>query len=565
MWKNIVSKSCDKIHPFGAICTVRILQFPILAVTFAGLMFSQLDAQSFRAPDMPGNQSATPTGKQVPSNSVRTLGVQTFDFVPQTRLKPPVPNSGSTSVLNGIQFQGQQPVIPGQMPVDEDLRSMIEGNFSMTESGVDGAELIRQRYPDGKVQIIREVRRDEDDNYYNHGPWKLLNRQGQILAEGQFHNGKMEGIWRRWHPSSAGGIFSSPPFRQFEGPFLSVASFTAGQLDGVWTLFDRAERKIFEIPYNQGKRDGTATWWFPNTMKMREVTFRDGLLDGSLREWDLQNQLVRNDEYVVGKRIIRQTSLYRPKVKQSEAFYFDSKLEPAGDDDWWQARPAAYRPTSEKIQHGPALVWFENGQPKMKGQYRDGLRVGQFTWWYANGQKQLQGNYEQGLKTGLWQWWHENGMKAIEGTYQADDPVDTWTRWDEQGNVLSTDELELPPADESGDKDANSETDGKSSILDQSDPPNITDADTKGMEEIETPQGTNIDELPEKTDKDAANDDGDEPFELKIEDVSPTKTGDESQEGYDPFEQVFPEEEENSGGESGEKSGGNSGEKSGEN
>ena len=348
------------------------------------------------------------------------------------------------SLRPGIELDSDgklQPLIPGRT----DLRSAIENldNWAEeTHESTEGPEVIWQNYPDGTPQLMRHMAQDKEGNYYNHGDWKLFNRQGQILAQGQFYDGVMDGVWKRWHPQSAEGIFATKPFNLFRGPFLSTASFSKGELDGIWVLQDNFERKIFEIPYRNGVRHGTATWWYPSSMKMREVNFKDGLMDGALLEWDEQDKLVRRDEYFGGKKIIRQMSYYRPKYKESENYYLDVKLEPGGSDDWWQAKPAGFVPTGARLQHGPALSWYDNGQPKMKGQYKNDARYGRFIWWHPNGQKQLIGSYdENGNKVGAWTWWHPNGVKAIQGQYESNVAVEVWRWWDENGQVESTENI----------------------------------------------------------------------------------------------------------------------------
>lgn len=321
------------------------------------------------------------------------------------------------------------------------LRPIIEQTIRRGEVPTrnrQGREVIRQRYPDGKIQIVREVAQDGEGNYFNHGRWQLFNRQGEVLAEGNFQEGLMHGYWSRWHPKSGSAVFSTPPYNQFPGPYFSTATFDRGQLDGLWTLFDRQRRKIFEIPYRDGKRNGTATWWFPNGLPMRQVTYADNLIDGSLKEWTPENRLVRHDEFIAGRRIVRETSLYVAKqAKETENFFLDSRLELGGEDDWWAAQPASYFPSGDRTQHGPALAWHASGQLKMKGQYRNGKRTGAFTWWHPNGQKQLEGTYRDGLKSGTWTWWHENGLRAVQGQHRDDQPVGVWTWWDDTGRVES--------------------------------------------------------------------------------------------------------------------------------
>ena len=384
----------------------------------------------------------------------------------------PIPTGSPIVQENGLTIQPSivvNPATPGvqsnQRTISEEpqLRRIIEGESNeLLPSPIrtlSGIEIIRQRYPDGKVQIERQVAQDNSGNYYNDGFWKLYNRSGQILAEGQFVKGIMNGFWKRWHPANGGGIFSTYPYNQFQGPFLSTTTFNNGKLEGVWTIHDRQKRKIFEIPYQDGKRHGTAAWFNPQGTRVREVTFYQGLIDGSLKEWNSQQKLVKHDEFISGKKILRHTTFYRPQQRESENYYLEPRLELNGTDDWWTAKPADYQPVGSRIQHGPAFAWHDNNQMKMKGRYNQGKRVGEFVWWHANGQKQLVGSYaDDGLKSGTWIWWHDNGQKSIEGRYENDIPVGRWTWWEENGSIQDQKDVSTS-GDSSPSSPANTERD----------------------------------------------------------------------------------------------------------
>lgn len=294
-------------------------------------------------------------------------------------------------------------------------------------------ERIRQHYPDGKVQVEREVTQDLEGNYMNHGDWRLFGPAGQSLAEGLFQYGLMEGPWSRWHPAEPAGIFTLKPFHLFRGPFLSTATFREGQLDGVWTISDANQRKIMEMSYRAGKRHGLSAWYYPNSARMREQYYVDGWLEGPLVEWDDRGRETRREEYQRGRRVAAERQLYRPNQPRSEVFFLDARLQLAGNDDWWEAKPAAYQSSGEKVQHGPCNTWYENGQPQMQGQFTEGQKTGSWTWWHPNGQKQLAGQFEADEKTGPWIWWHPNGLKAVEGHYEHDQPAGIWMWWDENG------------------------------------------------------------------------------------------------------------------------------------
>ena len=313
------------------------------------------------------------------------------------------------------------------------------------------ANTITQRFPNGNKRIVRTVAQDEDGNFSNHGPWEAFDIKGKSVAAGVFKRGVMQGQWRRIHTQSEGGLFSTQPFTLFQGPYLSVANFKDGKLNGLWTIYDRFRSKIFEIRYEKGIRNGTATWWYPNRAKMREATFKDGLLDGMILGWDDAEKPTRREEYVMGRRIVRNVTFYRPKMPKQEEFFLDSKLEPEGEDNWWDAQPASYLPRGSKVKNGGTAQWYQNGQLKHQGQFKEGQPVGRFIWWHANGNKHIQGIYTDGKKNRTWTWWHKNGIKKTEGTYQDDQPVGIWRAWHSDGNLRNEESFSLDQNDSESD------------------------------------------------------------------------------------------------------------------
>ena len=97
---------------------------------------------------------------------------------------------------------------------------------------------------------------DEDGNYFNHGKWTVKKPDGQVAASGTYEKNVMQGTWFREHGSESGGLFQTKPFNLFQGPFISIANFKDGKLNGMWTITDQYRRKIFEVPYENGQRNG---------------------------------------------------------------------------------------------------------------------------------------------------------------------------------------------------------------------------------------------------------------------------------------------------------------------
>ncbi len=297
-------------------------------------------------------------------------------------------------------------------------------------------EIIRERYPDGSIKIVRTIAQDADGNYYNDGGWLMYDRQQRPIASGTFVRGAMEGDWERVHEPGSGGLFSQMPFNLFEGPYLSRANFVRNEIDGVWTITDKSENLICSITFENGVRNGLASWFYPGGKKMREATFKQGVPHGIVLQWDQQGKMQRREQFVDGRKVIRKKSTYSNQTLASERVFRDQKLTPQVADNWWTAKPATFDREGEEVQHGPVAEWYPNRQPKMTGRYVDGVRDGLFTWWHETHNKKAEGEFAKGKRTGLWRYWHESGMKRSEGRFEEDRPVGVWRIWNENGKVV---------------------------------------------------------------------------------------------------------------------------------
>ena len=296
-------------------------------------------------------------------------------------------------------------------------------------------ETITQRYPDGKPQITRMVTQDETGNFLNHGQWKLFSQNGETMAEGSFKEGLMHGSWERWHPANSPGLFSEAPFNLYRGPWLSIANFRKGELDGSWTVSDRFRRKVFELSFKDGLRHGRATWYYPNNRPMREVDFKDGVLHGQMVEYDQKGKKTLDTNYVDGQELIVRKAFFFKDQQKAESNFLGAKTVYITKDDWWNAEPAQIEIQGQELKHGPTREWYPNGQLRLSGQYKQGLQVGSFRWWHPNGQKQIEGQYRAGKKVGTWTWHHANSQPAIRGGYESDSEVGVWRWWDENGKL----------------------------------------------------------------------------------------------------------------------------------
>jgi antitoxin component YwqK of YwqJK toxin-antitoxin module len=96
-----------------------------------------------------------------------------------------------------------------------------------------------------------------------------------------------------------------------------------------------------------------------------------------------------------------------------------------------------YAPNSKKPYIGKVYSFYDSGESKEEGKYRNGLKDGKWTQWHSNGQKSDEGTYKNGKKDGLWTQWHSNGQKSDEGTYKNGKKDGLWTEWHFTGSIYS--------------------------------------------------------------------------------------------------------------------------------
>ncbi len=309
----------------------------------------------------------------------------------------------------------------------------------------DEAESIKERFPNGKVKIQREVTQDSAGNYLNHGEWKMWDEAGRIVAQGQYRYGNRTGTWIRWYRSVVEApLLREAPYKDFAGPYVSQATFENDKLNGFWTIYDGKLRKISQWRFVDGHRHGLSVWWHANGRKMREIEFRDGDIDGHLIEWGTEGTVVTRESYQGGRKLAQKTALYpgnKQKQKKSEGMYLFAKDTEKTPDDWWNCKLATTAKTGNDERHGPWSSWHTNGQRQLEGTYDHDLQVGLFTWWHDNGQKALEGRYLNGKQDGPWVWWYDNGQKSIQGEYAKGNPTGRWTWWAEDGRVAQSADL----------------------------------------------------------------------------------------------------------------------------
>jgi len=79
----------------------------------------------------------------------------------------------------------------------------------------------------------------------------------------------------------------------------------------------------------------------------------------------------------------------------------------------------------EELQmNGKHTEYYDDGQKKEEGFYKDSKKDGFSTIWYENGQKRIEGNYKDGKPDGLWIKYREDGTEVFRQTFKNGELVD---------------------------------------------------------------------------------------------------------------------------------------------
>jgi antitoxin component YwqK of YwqJK toxin-antitoxin module len=316
------------------------------------------------------------------------------------------------------------------------VKSQPEEALATEVADVD-VETIRERFPNGRERVERQVALDANGDFKNHGRYQEWTVNGDLVSTGSFEMGLRQGPWIKMCRTQDAKLFETYPYSKFKPPFQSTVDFASDKMNGIWILTDADHRVVSQVSLTDGVREGTSTWFHPNGKILYQAEYKNGTLNGAFIEKGQDEKIIRNEQYTEGKRVEVEREYYPSKIKKSEISYLTASPTLLSQDDWVHTKLAVYDKVTNKIKHGSFQSFFENAQLKSKGTYDYGILVGEFESYYSNGQKESSGNYAKGKQDGKWTWWHANGMRATEAIYAEGQVDGEVLAWNEAGKRLT--------------------------------------------------------------------------------------------------------------------------------
>ena len=161
----------------------------------------------------------------------------------------------------------------------------------------------------------------DSDTPYTGKTFSLYNN-GQKMSEGNFKNGKPDGLNRGWHENGKQSIESN---------------WNNGTLNGLQVAWHKNGQKMSEGNIKDGKQDGVLMFWHENGQKIREENYKDGKGDGLQRRWHENGQTAVEANFKDGLQNGLAVSWYKNGQTAVEVNFKDGEIE-EGSEKYWNSK-----------------------------------------------------------------------------------------------------------------------------------------------------------------------------------------------------------------------------------
>ena len=113
-----------------------------------------------------------------------------------------------------------------------------------------------------------------------------------------------------------------------------------------------------------------------------------------------------------------------PELDASERLVTDDKACPTGSVAAGARHPAGQEIWCERsdVRHGPYVAWYESGQVKTRGYFREGLESYIWIGFWENGARKVEAQFKNGLQHGRMTQFDDAGFKVSESEWRNGEP-----------------------------------------------------------------------------------------------------------------------------------------------
>ena len=302
---------------------------------------------------------------------------------------PPPEEKGRARLMRETDSGGDEPekaVATKELEKDSDVSKSVRPTVAGIAKCPEGTTLAGAAPPQGLGQWC-----ERNGGFFGRsvriGPFMRWHPNGARSVQGNFVNGKPDGLFINWYP---------------DGRKAQETGYKNGLLQGTSVKYNKEGKKIFEGTYNAGTKHGRFHYFTRSGSPKSEGSFRNNIKDGL---WTIFNQQ--------GK-------------PRSKITFRDGKKE------------------------GRAELFYPDGMLQSSGAYQDAKPTGMWVSYFRDGGKKSQGSYVNGEKQGVWSFYDRTGAVTRTVTYvegRAQEEERPATAKGKQSKRGRNRERDLPPRD----------------------------------------------------------------------------------------------------------------------
>ncbi len=198
-----------------------------------------------------------------------------------------------------------------------------------------------------------------------------------------------------------------------------------GQIDSlrkkqnIWEEYHLSGELRGKGKYKSDIKIGEWTYFYPNGKTEQQGKYKNGLPDGKWIWYYDNGKVLREENYIKGKREGEMKDYTEDGKILTAGNYIDDKKE-----GFWIYEIPNYKIVGKYTDGNPDSTWtsyyMPSGKTRFKGNFLNGDADGMHTWYYENGNKMMFGNYKAGLREGEWKFFDEYGHNYLNITYEGD-------------------------------------------------------------------------------------------------------------------------------------------------
>lgn len=244
-------------------------------------------------------------------------------------------------------------------------------------------------YPSGKLSSEGSLRSGKPDGY-----WKSYYENGKMKSEGNRKDFDLDSLWK---------------FYNEDGKLILEINYKKGRKNGLRTSY--LDKETIRENYKNDIKDGFTTYYYPDGKIKLEVPFSKGVEQGFGREFAPDGTIITLTEYKKGFIVDRQRINRRDR---------------------------------EGLKQGKWFTFYENGNIRLEGTYRDDKKDGYFKEYTETGDlkkiskyimDELQPDAEEIARLQTRNEYYPDGKIRVSAMYRNDKPEGMWREYKPDGSI----------------------------------------------------------------------------------------------------------------------------------